>query len=172
MRCDSSFPCLEHNTTVFETRRRFSPENPPFNAELQYVVSCFFEKTPVRLRCSLCFKHWFWQKMPILVKSRWSLRWMPPSLSDHKERSCFGKKRAVRICIDSWIAHQVRHWDYVITFTVRVRFHTRPVLDSSSNIRRGMLLRFFCKTSKHARLTSRRVLVFSRGFQAQKRPLS
>ena len=26
------------------------------------IVSCFFEKTPARLRCSLCFKHWFWQK--------------------------------------------------------------------------------------------------------------
>ena len=39
----------------------------------------------------------------------------------------------------------------------------RPVLDFSAKTTHGVILDFCCKTSKHARLTSRWEKVFSRG---------
>ena len=44
----------------------------------------------------------------------------------------------------------------------------RPVLDSSAQTTRGMLLDFFCKTSKWPRLTSRRVGGAFQGFLGTK----
>ena len=63
--------------------------------------------------------------------------------------------------IDATLLHYIQlycpsvtHCDYVITFSVKVRFQIRDNF---------WILIFFCEISKHACLTSCRVLVFSRG---------
>ena len=66
----------------------------------------------------------------------------------------------------------MRHWDYAITFTVEIRFQIQAQFWIPQGKLHGAcyILGFFCKTSKHPRLTSHRVLVFPRGFWVQYRP--
>ena len=67
----------------------------------------------------------------------------------------------------------VRHWDCVITVAVEVRFQIQDQFwIPQGKLHRACYLNFVCKTSKHARLTSRRILVFSRGFRHNIDPLS
>ena len=97
--------------------------------------------------CSECLKLNKWYQVDQIL---WFKIWHGLSIMVRHHRSI-------------WIQMD-RHWDYVITFCCRGPIsNLRPVLDSSAKTTRGMLLVSFCKTSKHARLTTRRVLVFSRG---------
>ena len=65
----------------------------------------------------------------------------------------------------NWIAHQLDIGTTSLILLSRSDFKSQISFGFLNKPTRGMLLVIFCKTSKHARLTSRRVLVFSRGFR-------
>ena len=59
------------------------------------------------------------------------------------------------------VCPSVRHWAYVTTFAVEVRFQIRDHFGFRVKNDTGHVTCIFCKTSIHSHLTSHRILVFS-----------
>ena len=80
----------------------------------------------------------------------------------------------MRLFVYSWTTHQLDiGTPCVITFAVEARFQTRHQFwNPQPKLNGAWLLGFFCKTLKHARLTSRQVLGFHGGFRHKIDPLS
>ena len=77
------------------------------------------------------------------------------------------KNKQGRLYLDLQLrCSSVRHWDYVITFTIEVRFKIWDQFWVPQGKLHGAYVTWiFCKTSKCASLTMRHVLVFSRRFR-------